>query len=797
MDWFRGILLVLVLLAFGGRQSMAIAQELTEQRVLETIRAAKKSVLALQHPDGSWEMQGTKILGEKEHKIGSTALVTLALLNCGMTVDDREIRNALRFLRQSDLPNMTYVISLELMVLALIKDRNDHTRMQLLVDRLESGQITMTDKAGCWDYMCHDGPGFRLGGDNSNGQYAVLGLYEAAHAGLKINRSTWERAHDYWKRSQTPDGGWHYSQGQSSTGSMTVAGIASLVMTSSMLQDDKDVDANGNPNCCRPPTIDAALERGRSWLTTRFAVGSNPGMDDKWIFYYLYGLERAGRLSGQRFFGEHDWYRRGADFLVKGFDRRQDMWTGGKSGHEEEPLMATSFAMLFLSKGLAPVLINKLKYESAGAKDSWNQHPYEIRNLTDRISGADRWPKLVTWQTVDLQSVTKLGGVTDLKQAPVLYLCGGDALKFTDQEVDLLRQYVNFGGFILAVNTCGKTAFREAIFSLVQRMYPKGETSMEKLKPEHPIFRSEHPLDGKTFDLWGADLGCRTSIVYSPDDVACLWNKWSRLEPEKRHTNLKTRVERGMKIGINIVAYATGREPPSKLGVDAIAKEDGRADNVRRGLLQVAQVRHGGGWDTAPSAARNLLLAVNRTAGLTATTLPGTITLADPKLSDYSMLVMHGRFGFDVPAAESTRLREYLLRGRVLFADSCCGAAPFDRSFRKFCEQVFPEHKLQSIPADHELFSSRVGHELKKVRRRTFDTTDIQRPLEGNIVEGEPILEGIEVEGRYVVIYSKYDVSCALERQSSLACAGYVPDDATKIAVNVVMYSLLQDVNGK
>ena len=37
-----------------------------------------------------------------------------------------------------------------------------------------------------------------------------------------------------------------------------------------------------------------------------------------WPLYYLYGVERAGRLSAQRFFGPHDWYREGAAYFVDG-----------------------------------------------------------------------------------------------------------------------------------------------------------------------------------------------------------------------------------------------------------------------------------------------------------------------------------------------------------------------------------------------------------------------------------------------------------------------------------------------
>ena len=47
-------------------------------------------------------------------------------------------------------------------------------------------------------------------------------------------------------------------------------------------------------------------------------------MDDEgaWLLYYLYGMERAGRLSGQRFFGDHDWYREVAEYLVAYQGRR-------------------------------------------------------------------------------------------------------------------------------------------------------------------------------------------------------------------------------------------------------------------------------------------------------------------------------------------------------------------------------------------------------------------------------------------------------------------------------------------
>ena len=60
--------------------------------------------------------------------------------------------------------------------------------------------------------------------------------------------------------------------------------------------------------------------------------------------------------------------------------------------------------------------------------------------------------------------------------------------------------------------------------------------------------------------------------------------------------------------------------------------------------------------------------------------------------------------------------------------------------------------------------------------------------------EGEPELEGIEIGGRLAVIFSPYDISCALEQHESLQCPGYTREDAARIALNVLMYSLSPDV---
>ncbi len=772
-------------------QAQPAEKLVTEAAVRKSIEKGQQFLVQQQSLNGSWS--------DADHVIGKTSLALMTLINCGMTLDDEPVQKALKYLREPRRdPSMTYEISLQIMALAAAKDgARDNARILTLSTKLARQQIKNGTDAGGWSYNYTEGRGAGGSGDRSNAQFAVLGLREAQYANVAVDRDTWELIRQYWTTEQSADGGWNYAGANNvgSTGSMTVAGITTQVIVESMLRDEPDENADGSPNCCGEPVKNESLDRGIKWLERSFAVGHNPGGGGGGTLYYLYGLERAGRLSGRRFFGSHDWYREGADYLIRMQSPRDGSWTGNGHGERDE-IVATSFALLFLSKGLAPVLINKLQYESEGADSredhGWNRHRHDIRNLTDLITGLPGWPKLVTWQQLDMQAVAQRGGLEDLMLSPILYISGDKAPKFNPAEIALLRQYVLNGGFIFGVATCTKTDFDQGFRDIVKQMYPEGESQLKRLTAEHPVFRSEYLIDPEATELWGVDVGCRTSIMYSPHDLACLWNKWSIVEPPKRTPQMKAMITKSTRVGINVIAYATGREPPSSIADRQLVNVAAANDELERGFLQVAKLRHTGGWDAAPNAVRNLLVALNAYAGVTANTKVKNITPGDESLKNYPLVYMHGRNSFNFNKQEQERLKTQINRGAMLFADACCASPQFDKSFRDLMAQMFPDHKLTRIPATHELFTTKVAHDLRNVRRRDPEGGDPGKPFKPTTVVGEPVLEGIEIDGRYVVVYSKYDLSCALERQASAACAGYLPEDAIKIAVNVVMYSLLR-----
>ncbi len=782
------------------------AADLSEQEVKQAIDRGKKFLVQEQGHDGSWTVDSSS-----DDRIGITGLCVLSLLNCGMSAQDPPVRRGLQFLRSRSADDLaghheTYQTSVVIMALVAAKDKADFAKISALAQRLEEGQIDQGN-VGAWPYQLQRG-GILAGGDQSNSQFAILGLREAVEAGYRADRLTWERARDYWELNQNHDGGWGYSPAGTgnapSRGSMTVAGVASLAITQQMLQSDSGVAPDGTPPCCNETVPDKALQNGISWLARSFSSTHNPGAGGHgWMLYYIYGVERAGRLSGQRFFGDHDWYREGTAMLLSTQNAVDGHWEGTAS-HEKSPVCGTSFALLFLSKGLAPVLINKLKHGPRNPNnpvvlldDDWNRHPRDVRNLTELISGMPKWPKLLTTQEVDLARAVKTDGVNALMQAPVLFITGSGRLSFTPEETKLLKEYLEQGKFIFACPTCANAEFEASFRELVTKIMPPGEGELKLLPSDHYVYRSEHPLQPEGIPLLGVDVGCRTSIIYSPEDLACLWDYWAKVDPPKRNVQLKAKIIRATQIGVNVMAYATGREPPDKTQVREAVSNVSDLDNVERGLLQIAQIKHEGAWNAAPHALRNLLISLNETVGLSASTKMKELTLSDKNVFRYPVLYMHGRNRFSISLEERQQLRLYLDRGGVLVADACCGARPFDKSFREFMEQLYPDRKMDRIPVTHELFSEKIGRDIKLLKRRTAEGGENASGGNFTVRSAEPLIEGIELDGRYAVIYSKYDISCALERQNAGNCEGYLSEDAVKLGTNIILYSMHQNVRFK
>ncbi len=355
----RPIVFLLAALLLGPLAAPGLAAQETDarstvepelqQRINVAISRGTDSLLRQQEIDGSWKHHASG------YPNGQTSLTIYTLLKCDAGADHPSIARAIAFLERQP-PEKTYSTALQIMALCELDAERFEDEVEDLVALLESWQ------RGGYAYPDHEP-------DLSNTQYAALGLRAAAQHGHEVQDKTWQRLAEWTIKLQQKGahGGFRYDKGRDHvTGSMTSAGIAVLSICEEQL-----------PRA--PRELRPALERGAQWLTRNFRVDQNPArlfdddaardQDGGHPYYYVYGLERVGALLGQSHFGEHDWYREGALWLL---ERQEE---DGRWSNQAE----TCFALLFLARATG-----KQSYTGAGV--SATARTYGGDSVDDAVS---------------------------------------------------------------------------------------------------------------------------------------------------------------------------------------------------------------------------------------------------------------------------------------------------------------------------------------------------------------------------------------------------------------------------
>jgi hypothetical protein len=190
-------------------------------------------------------------------------------------------------------------------------------------------------------------------GDNSNTQFAVLGLWTARRYDIAAECPLLLSYYRFVLTQSPNDAGWAYGPGTASTNTMTCAGLLALGVGSGI--------APGNAKA-KDPAIDRALN-----LLAQ-SVG-NPSKDPDAVpemqnMYFLWSVERVGVLFDLKTIGGKDWYAWGAQILVKN-QHGDGHWVGKESpGGGRSDCVDTCFALLFLKRAnLLPDLTEHLRLQ--------------------------------------------------------------------------------------------------------------------------------------------------------------------------------------------------------------------------------------------------------------------------------------------------------------------------------------------------------------------------------------------------------------------------------------------------
>ena len=516
------------------------------------------------------------------YPVGQTALALLAMLEAGVPMTDPSARRALSYAFETPADH-TYEVALQAMVLAkLPKDKRgrSHRRsMEQVLKRLVDWQAD----DGMWSYWLvnpRNVPGIERGGrgitvgrnwrdryesgDNSNTQFAVLALWELGKRGVEIPEPALRRAADHFLKTQSVANGWYYVKCYKDYGlpsqspTMTATGLASLYILRDLLGEkgaagEGVFDGQRSDNCGRTGPFDAAINRAFTRVEADLdGLGGLAGLYGGPPFplsgYYSYSIERIGVACGLKQIGRHDWYREGVWYYLS-HQRKDGSWTVGYN-----PAVETSLAVLFLAKGRAPFIVNKLRWPG-----DWSNHTRDLRNLVTYAENT--FEQRFRWQIVDVR-----GKVDEWLDAPVLYLSGHESPgAIAEEDRRKLREFAERGGVILADNCCKARPFDEGFRLLVKQVFPESE--LRELAPGHAVYSSHFKLKmDRKRPVLGLDLpadklaaegrqlagtdATRTVLIYAPWTIGCAW-----------HQNQTTNYEWIFQLGINVFRHATGKRP--------------------------------------------------------------------------------------------------------------------------------------------------------------------------------------------------------------------------------------------
>jgi hypothetical protein len=171
----------------------------------------------------------------------------------------------------------------------------------------------------------------------------------------------------------------------------------------------------------------------------------------------------------------------------------------------------------FENPGFDRFVFTQLRYRGGG----WDPDPTAASRLADDLVRRTSVMAAPVRKDVTLLS-------PDLFQYPMLYVTGHyDFEPFSDEEIRRLRDYLDYGGFLVADDCVGHPGydFDKAIRRELSRVYP--EKPLGKLSREHPVFKSFYlvrSLGGRRLVspyLEGIDVGNRTAVLYCQNDFGC------------------------------------------------------------------------------------------------------------------------------------------------------------------------------------------------------------------------------------------------------------------------------------
>jgi hypothetical protein len=194
----------------------------------------------------------------------------------------------------------------------------------------------------------------------------------------------------------------------------------------------------------------------------------------------------------------------------------------------------------------------------------------------------------------------------------------------------------------------------------------------------------------------------------------------------------------------------------------------------KEGIVQCANVIYAGN-KTSRCFADAFLTTLQQKTTIVTDRRFKPVKLDAKELFDFPFLVMTGEGDFRLHETERANLKAYFMGGGFLLASAGCSSKEWDAAFRREMKSLLPDHSMQAIGQDHAIF-----HTVYQI-----DKLDLAKS------SGTASLEGVEVNGKFVLVYSRHGLNDTHNATGCCCCGGNEIRNSQEINVNIVAYALL------
>lgn len=195
----------------------------------------------------------------------------------------------------------------------------------------------------------------------------------------------------------------------------------------------------------------------------------------------------------------------------------------------------------------------------------------------------------------------------------------------------------------------------------------------------------------------------------------------------------------------------------------------------KNGVIQCANLIYAG-TQTSRCFSDEFLSSIQKKTSVVTERRFKPVKLGSNDLFQFPFVVMTGESSFRLSDGERENMKRYLSNGGFLLASAGCSSKDWNKSFRMEMKSILPDAPLKSIPFEHPIYQT-----VYQIKKLTLSHGGTEKAT----------LEGIEINGRIVAVYSSEGLNDTAHNKGCCCCGGNEVQNSLEVNVNILAYALM------